>query len=149
MFPNMLWHPPRRRGGPVSFAAGCRQSFGPDCTARTHAAKRLDHNTLLALLVTPGHGPSNPVLLREVLLNCLAAGEPYIAYGIHTLALYQASFLQSGNMARYCAPFTTDLIGYLPSTRSTPSIEKCLSIDRQDATTRSLSLDSASLVCSS
>ena len=29
----------------------------------------------------------------EVLSNCLAPGEPYIAYGIHTLGLYQTSFL--------------------------------------------------------
>lgn len=42
---------PARAG---SFAAGCRQSFGPDCTARTHAAKRLGNNTLYALLVTSG-----------------------------------------------------------------------------------------------
>lgn len=96
----------------------------------------------------PAHAIQVRRFSREILSNCLAAGEPYIAYGIHTLALYQASFLQSGDMARYCAPFTTDLIGYLPSTRYTPSIEKCLSIGRQDATTRSLSLDSASLVCS-
>lgn len=38
----------------VSLSAGCRRSFGPDLPARVHTAKRLEHNTLYALLVTSG-----------------------------------------------------------------------------------------------
>ena len=49
---------------------------------------------------------------REVLSNCLTAGEPYIAYGIHTLALYQASFLQSGDMAR-CGKYMARMLAQL------------------------------------
>ena len=55
-------HPPRQRGGPVSFAARCRQSFGPELPARDHAAKRLGNNTPLALLVLIGSLARNGIV---------------------------------------------------------------------------------------